>query len=111
MSPAIGASAADDAAAIWSRQPLFGLEGAGGEDPAGGRVDARFAYGIPLSEGLAAPWVGIGLAEGTREYLLGNTFEFGTLSSGLRVELTVARREPVGSEVEHTLSAQTSIRW
>ena len=112
VAPSMGATAHGGAAALWSRQPLAGPGGAPPDATAHGRVDARFAYGVPLAGGVAAPWAGIGISEGAREYRLGNTFRLGAPeATDLSLELTVTRREPTDSEPEHTLSVQAAVRW
>ena len=111
VAPSIGASAHGGAATLWSRQTLAGLDGAAGATAAG-RVDARFAYGVPLAGGVAAPWAGIRFSEGAREYRLGHVFRLGESSaSDLRIELTATRREPTGAEPEHAISVQSTVRW
>ncbi len=111
VAPSIGASAHGGAATLWSRQTLAGLDGAAGATAAG-RVDARFAYGVPLAGGVAAPWAGIRVSEGAREYRLGHVFHLSQPSaSDLRIELTATRREPTGAEPEHAISVQSTVRW
>ena len=112
VSPSIGAQSEGGAQALWSRDTLIGLAGDPMDANGGGRVDAKFGYGMPLAGGVGVPWAGIGASERAREYRLGYAFQAGDPSAtDLRVELVAARREPANAEPEHTLSMHSTVRW
>ena len=112
VSPSIGAQSEGGAQELWSRETLIGLAGDPMDANGGGRVDAKFGYGMPLAGGIGVPWAGIGASEHAREYRLGYAFQAGDPSAtDLRVELVAARREPANAEPEHTLSMHSTVRW
>ncbi len=112
VSPSIGASAEGGAAALRSRGTLAGLDRDPIDVSGTGRVDARFGDGLGLRGGVGTPWAGMGLSEREREYRLGYAFHAGDPSGAdLRIELVAARREPVNTEPEHTLSVQSTVSW
>ena len=112
VSPSIGAQSEGGAQELWSRDTLIGLAGDPMDANGGGRVDAKFGYGMPLAGGVGVPWAGIGASEHAREYRLGYAFQAGDPSAtDLRVELVAARREPANAEPGHTLSVHSTVRW
>ena len=112
VSPSIGARSDGGAQELWGRQTLTGLAGDPMDADGGGRVDAKFGYGMPLAGGVGVPWAGIGASERAREYRLGYAFQAGDRSAtDLRVELVAARREPANAEPEHTLAVHSTVRW
>ena len=112
VSPSIGAQSEGGARELWSRETLIGLAGDPMDANGGGRVDAKFGYGMPLAGGVGVPWAGIGASEHAREYRLGYAFQAGDPSAtDLRVELVAARREPANAPPEHTLAVHSTVRW
>ena len=112
MSPSLGAPAHGGAAALWSRQTPAGLDTAAVLVAAGGRIDARFGYGLALMEGVGTPWVGIGLSEHDREYRLGYEFHAGwPPHTDLRVALEAMRRERAAAGApEHGVTLRVTLR-
>ena len=112
VSPAIGASAEGGATALWSRETLAGLDG-NTVVTAGGRIDARFGYGLELIGGVGTPWVGIGLSGQDREYRLGYEFHAGRpTATELRVALEATRLERRGvDDPEHGLTVRSTVSW
>ena len=112
VSPSIGAQSEGGAQELWSRDTLIGLAGDPMDANGGGRVDAKFGYGMPLAGGVGVPWAGIGASEREREYRLGYAFQAGDpAATDLRVELVAARREPANAPPEHTLAVHSTVRW
>ena len=112
VSPSLGAPAHGGAAALWSRQTPAGLDTAAVLVAAGGRIDARFGYGLALMEGVGTPWVGIGLSEHDREYRLGYEFHAGwPPHTDLRVALEAMRRERAAAGApEHGVTLRVTLR-
>ena len=112
VSPAIGAPAESGVAALWSRETLAGLDG-NTVVTAGGRIDARFGYGLELIGGVGTPWVGIGLSGQDREYRLGYEFHAGRpTATELRVALEATRLERRGvDDPEHGLTVRSTVSW
>ena len=112
VSPSLGAPAHGGAAALWSRQTPAGLDTAAVLVAAGGRIDARFGYGLALLAGVGTPWVGIGLSEHDREYRLGYEFHAGwPPHTDLRVALEAMRRERAAAGApEHGVTLRVTLR-
>ena len=113
VSPAIGASAEGGATALWSRETLAGLDANPVVAGAGGRIDARFGYGLDLMAGVGTPWVGIGMSGHDREYRIGYEFHAGRPSAtDVRVALEASRRERAGvGDPEHGLTVRSTVSW
>ena len=112
VSPSLGAPAHGGAAALWSRQTPAGLDTAAVLVAAGGRIDARFGYGLALMEGVGTPWVGIGLSEHDREYRLGYEFHAAwPPHTDLRVALEAMRRQRAAAGApEHGVTLRMTLR-
>ena len=112
VSPSLGAPAHGGAAALWSRQTPAGLDTAAVLVAAGGRIDARFGYGLAVLAGVGTPWVGIGLSEHDREYRLGYEFHAGwPPHTDLRVALEATRRERAAAGApEHGVTLRVTLR-
>ena len=113
VSPSIGAPAESGAAALWSRETLAGLDANPAVAGAGGRIDARFGYGLDLMAGVGTPWIGIGMSGHDREYRIGYEFHAGRPSAtDVRVALEASRRERAGvGDPEHGLTVRSTVSW
>ena len=112
VSPSLGAPAHGGAAALWSRQTPAGLDTAAVLVAAGGRIDARFGYGLAVLAGVGTPWVGIGLSEHDREYRLGYEFHAAwPPHTDLRVALEAMRRQRAAAGApEHGVTLRVTLR-
>ena len=115
LTQTMGAQASGGMDALFGRETLAGL-GARDDDLENRRLDLRFVYGMDVFGGrfTAAPELGFGLANGSREYRLGGLL--GLARSGpesLALRVGVARRETAAEDVgpEHGIKLELTVRW
>ena len=113
LTPAWGGSATSGSDALWARPTMTGLTTGEPRTESSGRITAEAAYGLPLFGGTGTPYLGLGLADGNRDFRLGYRFTVtGTPGRGLTLSLEAARHESTSSSaVQHTITVQATRRW
>ena len=112
LAPAWGGTATSGADALHSR-PTIGLTADAARADPGARITAEAAYGLPLfgAAGVGTPYLGLGLADGSRDYRLGYRFAVAT-GPGLTLSIEGTRHESThGADPQHTISLQGTRSW
>ena len=113
LAPAWGGTATSGADALHSRPTMAGLTADAARADSGARITAEAAYGLPLfgAAGVGTPYLGLGLADGSRDYRLGYRFAVAT-GPGLTLSIEGTRHESThGADPQHTISLQGTRSW
>ena len=111
LAPAWGGTATGGAHALHSRPTIAGLTADAARADPGARITAEAAYGLPLfgAAGVGTPYLGLGLADGSRDYRLGYRF---AVATGLTLSIEGTRYESThGADPQHTISLQGTRSW
>ena len=113
VSPAWGGSASSGAGALWARATMDALTAEAPHAPSGARMTAEAAYGLPLFGGSGTPYLGLGLAEGSRDYRIGYRLGIpGAAGRDFSLTLEGTRREnAAGAALRHTFTLRGTHRW
>ena len=115
LAPAWGGTATSGAHALHSRPTMAGLTADAARADPGARLTAEAAYGLPLfgAAGVGTPYLGLGLADGSRDYRLGYRFTITTAPGrGLTLSLEGTRHETtLGADPQHTVTLQGTRSW
>ena len=115
LAPAWGGTATSGAHALHSRPTMAGLTADAARANPGARLTAEAAYGLPLfgAAGVGTPYLGLGLADGSRDYRLGYRLTITTVRGrGLTLSLEGTRHETtLGADPQHTISLQGTRSW
>ena len=112
LAPAWGGTATSGAHALHSRPTIAGLTADAARADPGARITAEAAYGLPLfgAAGVGTPYLGLGLADGSRDYRLG--YRFAVVATGLTLSIEGTRHESThGADPRHTISLQGTRSW
>ena len=97
---------------------LLGLENVaeltGRPDPASGQLNAEAAYGLPILGGrfTGAPWIGAGVLEHQRDYLIGYRVSPARQSaSDIHVDVEGLQRHFVDGQAEQAIRVRFARRW
>ena len=113
LAPAWGGTATSGAHALHSRPTMAGLTADAARADPGARITAEAAYGLPLfgAAGVGTPYLGLGLADGSRDYRLGYRFAVAT-GPGLTLSIEGTRHESThGADPQHTVTLQGTRSW
>ena len=113
LAPAWGGTATSGADALHGRPTMAGLTADAAQAHPRARITAEAAYGLPLfgAAGVGTPYLGLGLADGSRDYRLGYRL---TVTTGPVLTLSIegTRHESThGAAPRHTISLQATRSW
>ena len=115
LAPAWGGTATSGADALHGRPTMAGLTADAARADPGARITAEAAYGLPLfgTAGVGTPYLGLGLADGSRDYRLGYRLTVTTAPGrDLTLSLEGTRHESThGADPQHTISLQGTRSW
>ena len=112
----VGSSAAGGMNALLGRRTLAGIAADDGNEPGNRRLELRLGYGLAAlgDRFTSTPELGLGLANGQREYTLGwrfNLAEAGPTALELRLEAARGEAANDNADPEHGLGLGLTARW